>query len=384
MEVDNENIPSDITNASISACKRAEEDVDETDATCNDTIQNSAQKSFYITHKNLSRKKCLLAEDIPDIRSNILELTVFPDDLSDSGAYDKNTPVDPEKNCIVERCEHQQNATDLCRNNDYVTSDDTVPPSSLTNKISSRDDNSTPTNHNSLVNVLLKTSDDNNKSNSMCQDVNSSDESAILPSRASRESPASRSALSNSCHSDVIDNDAKTFSNSLDNNRNSFENVIGGSVLLAPSENSCKHTLTPQDAGCTLSQHYDDSASTSKPFKLPILEKMPKTANVQQPVEVEENAVALLDPSFTRRDQLEEVRCLDLEPRSSNSSEESNSDVESQHPSTSHNDVKKVSKLMYDFYVTLHKLTILYKLRILVNVKFIKRQKMCEFYINQQ
>ncbi|XP_012224447.1 E3 ubiquitin-protein ligase HECW2 isoform X2 [Linepithema humile] len=69
-------------------------------------------------------------------------------------------------------------------------------------------------------------------------------------------------------------------------------------------------------------------------------EKISKTANIQQP-EIEENAVALLEPSLIRQEQLEEVRCLDLEPRSSNSSEESNSDIESQHPSTSHNDIKK-------------------------------------------
>jgi len=69
---------------------------------------------------------------------------------------------------------------------------------------------------------------------------------------------------------------------------------------------------------------------------------MPKIVSVQQP-EVGENAVALLDSSFTRQSQLEEVRCLDLEPRSSNSSEESNSDLELQH--ISNNDIKKVSKL---------------------------------------
>ncbi|XP_017888330.1 E3 ubiquitin-protein ligase HECW2-like isoform X2 [Ceratina calcarata] len=71
-----------------------------------------------------------------------------------------------------------------------------------------------------------------------------------------------------------------------------------------------------------------------KPFKLPILENLPESVAARQTREFEENAVALLPRSLSsdvKKDQhLEEAQGIEIEPRSSNSSDASNSDTESQ------------------------------------------------------
>lgn len=327
----------EILDTSILVKQTEENDEDAAGTTCNDTVQNSSKKSIFLAHRNLSRKKCLLAESISAIHHDTSKLAACPNDPDGKAyGYEKSHNI-----VDVEECDHEPSAGNLCNNNNIdVASDsshksiaETIP--SQTCKQSLKDDFAT--NH-SLVNTLLKTSSNDAKDCNVDHDSNLSTD-GLTSLETSKESSNSQSAISTSS-SDTINN-AKLSLNQLDNNnKNSLENV-DRSELPVSSEYVCKEMSTSQNAGCA-SSCYNVSASTSKPFKLPILEKMPKTPSVQQ-LEVEENAVALLDTSFTRQNQLEGVRCLDLEPRSSNSSEESNSDIESQHASTSNTDIKKVN-----------------------------------------
>ncbi|XP_072743956.1 E3 ubiquitin-protein ligase HECW2 isoform X2 [Anoplolepis gracilipes] len=330
-----------ITETNTSILVKQTEENNDINTTCNNIIENSSQKSIFLGHKNLSRKKCLLAENIPEI-SNTSELTMCPDNFLDEKAYNHEIS----HNIIdIEKQDHEPNTGNLCNNNDdndavtlnakhKVIEDTTLLH---TCKQLSLEDDDSATNCNSLTNILLKTSSDNAKDSTVDCDINSStDELTPLPFHMSKKSSNLQNASTSADYNDVID--VKISLNQLENNHNSslnVENVIDGNESSISSELVCKETAMSQRS---TSSCYNDSASTSKPFKLPILEK--KTANIQQS-EVEENAVALAASSFTEQNQLEVVRCLDLEPRLSNSSEESNSDIESQQASTSHDDIKR-------------------------------------------
>jgi len=299
---------------------------DDSGTTCDDMVQHLNKKSI-LAHKNLSRNKGLLAESISEIHHNASELAVCSN-IPDGKAHES----EKSHNIDVEEYDCEPGPRNLCNNNIDVALDikhklieETI--SLHTCKESLKDSDSM--NHDSLVNILKTSSND--KDCNIDHDSNlSADGLTSLSLEISKESLSSQSATSAN-HSDATD-DAKVSLNTLDN-KSLLENVIGNELSIS---SICKEIS--QEAGCA---SYNDS-NTNKPFKLPILEKMPKIVSVQRP-EVEENAVALLDSSFTRQSQLEGVRCLDLEPRSSNSSEESNSDLELQHASTSND--KKVSKL---------------------------------------
>ncbi|EFN70134.1 E3 ubiquitin-protein ligase HECW2 [Camponotus floridanus] len=205
------------------------------------------------------------------------------------------------------------------------------------------EDNDANTTCNSIAeNSSQKTSSDNNTkdSNIDCNIDLSTDELTSVPLDTSKKLSNLQSVSSTLADYNDTENDAKVSLNPLENNNKdneTLDNVIDGNESPISPKLVCKETTVSQKC---ISSCYNDSASTSKPFKLPILEKMPKTANIQQS-DVEENAVALVTSSFTEQNQLEVVHCLDVEPRSSNSSEESNSDIESQHASTSHDNIKK-------------------------------------------
>jgi len=308
-------------------------------------VQNLSKKSIFVAHKNLSRKKGLLAENISEIHcDDASELATCSNNIPDKKAYGF------EKSYNIEECSDKSSAGNLCNNNTDVSSDtrhksiqETIPLHTC--KQSLKDDDS-DTSHFSLVNILLKTSSNDDKD---CKIDHESNESNLLTDGLmslsldiSKESLNLQSATSAN-YSDATNN-TKISLNILDNNnKNLLEN--DGNELPSSSKHVCKEISTSQDMG---HDSCHDSVSLGKPFKLPILEKMPKTASVQQS-EVEENAVALLDSSLTRQNQLERIRCLDSEPRSSNSSEESNSDIELQHASISNNDIKKVNKLRIFF-----------------------------------
>lgn len=329
--------------------KQTEENND-ANTTCNNIAENSSQKSIFLAHKNLTRKKCLLAGNIPEV-SNTLELTMCPDNFLDEKAYN----CEKGHNIDIEKYDHEPNTGNMCNNND--DNDDDVASSTRhkvveettllhTCKQLSLEDDVSTTNYNSLTNMLLRTSSDNNTkdSNIDCNIDLSTDELTSVPLDTSKQLSNLQSVSSTLADHNDTENDAKVSLNPLENNNDNvtLDNVIDGNESPISSKLVCKETTMSQKC---ISSCYDDSASTSKPFKLPILEKMPKTANIQQS-DVEENAVALVASSFTEQNQLEVIHCLDVEPRSSNSSEESNSDIESQHASTSHDNIKKVSRFV--------------------------------------
>ncbi|KAL6428445.1 hypothetical protein ACFW04_008604 [Cataglyphis niger] len=349
-EHDNKNISSKIIETNTSILIKQTDENNDANTTCNNIIENSSQKSISLAHKNLSRKKCLLTENIPEI-SSTSELTMCSDDFLNGKAYNCE-----KSHNIVEKkeCDHEPNARNLCNNNDDNDDDSDNDNDDVTLNVKhkvvketallhtckqlSLEYNDSATNYNSLTNMLLKTSSDNTKDSNIDCDINlSTDELTFPPSHKSKKKLSNLQNTSTSAdYNDAID--AKVSLNLLENNnKSSLQNIIDGNESSISSELVCKEMAMSQR--CT-SLCYNDSASTSKPFKLPILNKMPNTANIQQS-EVEENAVALVASSFTEQNQLEVVRCLDLEPRSSNSSEESNSDLESHHASTSHGDIKK-------------------------------------------
>lgn len=334
----NEDTSSEITAVSILADK-VEENNDASGTAHNDTTNNSTKKSITLAHENLSRKKGLLVQNISEIFHNT-ELTACSNDFLNGKAYNH---TENHGNIDTEECKPELKIENSHNDKENVTLDAKHKLVSLQTCKQSLKDNDSAASHSNSACTLLKTSSDNSKDSTIdcgtnlltdgltSLSLNTFKESSDLPCTSSSTSANFGNAI----------DDLKVSSNSLDNNNeNLLENATDGNKLAISSEPICKETLTLQDMGCT--SLCNDSASTSKPFKLPILEKISKTANIQQP-EIEENAVALLEPSLIRQEQLEEVRCLDLEPRSSNSSEESNSDIESQHAaSTSHNDIKKV------------------------------------------
>lgn len=332
-----------ITETNTSILVKQSEENNDANITCNNIAENSSQKSFFLAHKNLSRKKCLLAENIPEV-SNTLELTMCSDNFLDGKAYscEKGHSI-----IDVEECNHEPNTENLCNNNDdnddvaLNTRHKVIEETTLlhTCKQLSLEDDVSATNYNSFKNMLLRMSNDNTKDSNI--DL-STDELTSVPLHTSKKLSNLQSvSLTLANYNNDTKNDAKVSLNPLENNnKDSFDNIIDGNESLISSKLVCKETTMSQK--CT-SLCYNDSASTSKPFKLPILEKMSKTANIQQS-EVEENAVALVASSCTEQNQLEVAHCLDVEPRSSNSSEESNSDIESQLASTSHDNIKKVSR----------------------------------------
>ncbi|XP_012224443.1 E3 ubiquitin-protein ligase HECW2 isoform X1 [Linepithema humile] len=319
---------------------KTEENDDDPGTAHNDTTNNSTKKPISLAHESLSRKKGLLVQNISEIYHNT-ELTACSDDfLNGKTCGHKESHSN---NIDIEECKPEPTIGNLHNDSENVTSDGkhklVEERVSLHTCKQSLKDNDSAANHSSPTCTLLNASSDNNKdSNIDCDASLVTDGLTSLSLHAPKESSDLQCASPST--SAYATDDAKVSLNPLDNNNeNLLENAADGNKLAVSSEPVCKETLTLQDMGCA-SSLCNDSASTSKPFKLPILEKISKTANIQQP-EIEENAVALLEPSLIRQEQLEEVRCLDLEPRSSNSSEESNSDIESQHPSTSHNDIKK-------------------------------------------
>ncbi|XP_020280673.1 E3 ubiquitin-protein ligase HECW2 isoform X2 [Pseudomyrmex gracilis] len=327
-KLDNETILEERTSEDTSRLDKQIEASNKDDAdTCNDTVQNSNHRSLPLAHRNLSRKNCLLTQNISEICHASSELTA--NNTLDKVVHDceKRNSITDAENCK----ERKPNTGNLCNNNGDLASN--VKHKSVREALLKNND-PVSSNHSGLANIsLIKSSSDNDKDSNKDPDINLSTEN-----KSTFLSEDSSSASTSVHCTDETDN-AKGPLNLLDNNnKNSLEIADDKNESFVSSESICKMS-TLQDAGCSSSSsRYSDTASTSKPFKLPILEKIPKTVH---PPDVEENAVALLEPSYARQDQLEEVRCLDLEPRSSNSSEESNSDIESQQASTSHSDMKK-------------------------------------------
>ncbi|RLU19566.1 hypothetical protein DMN91_008123 [Ooceraea biroi] len=304
------------------------------DATMSDVmVQNSNKQSSFFVHRNLFRENYFLTENVPEIHCSTSELRTCSSDHSDG-----ENPGREKSRIDMEEQEREPVTENLCNNNDNTldANHKSAEIMSLhTCNQSSRNDISVISACSNVTSNSLEVSGDEDKHFSTDYNVNSL-VNGLTSLHLSKELLDSQNVSIPVNYSD-INNDAKL---SLDNNNKSvLENMIDENELSASSECAYKETPVLQSMEC-ISSRYNDCANTSK-FKLPILEEASKTANINQQAEVEENAVALLDSSFTRQDQLEKVRCLDLEPRSSNSSEESNSDIEFQHATTNHNNTKR-------------------------------------------
>ncbi|XP_047357416.1 E3 ubiquitin-protein ligase HECW2 isoform X1 [Vespa velutina] len=101
------------------------------------------------------------------------------------------------------------------------------------------------------------------------------------------------------------------------------------------SAKTSKHDMTVENMLTDLS--HNNIIKGKKLFKMSILRNVDEAAAIQQ-TELEENAIALLEPSVSRQETLlEEAQSIELDPRSSNSSDGSNSDTESQQAISTHN-----------------------------------------------
>ncbi|OAD62246.1 E3 ubiquitin-protein ligase HECW2 [Eufriesea mexicana] len=263
-------------------------------STLNDEItQNSSQKHISLSHKNLTRKKCFLAS----VDSNPGKATSFLEQLplSSRNMIRKKQFFSKDLQSNSTESQYEQNTGDRHNNND-----DNV----LTtyNKDSMKDACSLP-----LQGIASCSSDE---------------QSQFLTTSITET------------HSNDIANAHKLLNSAENNNKNTSENSRlneAGSSHMSKSGPKSQNTLTDL-------VHCNDI--TKKPFKLPILENLSETAGAHQ-TELEENAVALLEPSSTKKDHLEEAQGIEIEPRSSNSSDASNSDTESQQAVLGHNGTKK-------------------------------------------
>lgn len=305
--------------------------INDTDATICDVMVQEHKKPIFFVHRNLIREKCSLTENVPEIYHSTSELTCSSDQLnSENSSHEKS------HNSDMEVCESI--AENLHNNNNISDADDKSAKEIIslqTCNHSSSNDAPTINACNSVTNSVLETFDSHDEHFSTDYDVNVL-MNGLTSLHLSKELLNSQNVLIPVNYSDMIRN-TKSLNQLDNNNKSTFENA-SHEELSASSE--CIYNEMPigQNMECT-SSRYTDCTNTNT-FKLPSFEKTSKAVNINQQADMEENAVALLDSSFTKQDLLEEVRCLDFEPRSSNSSEESTSDIESQNATANHNDIK--------------------------------------------
>lgn len=116
------------------------------------------------------------------------------------------------------------------------------------------------------------------------------------------------------------------------------------------SANTSKNDMSVENMLTDLS--HNNIIKGKKLFKMSILRNVDEATAIQQ-TELEENAIALLEPSVSRQETLlEEAQSIELDPRSSNSSDGSNSDTESQQAISTHNRSAMVClKKNINFYI---------------------------------
>lgn len=270
-------------------------------------IHNSNQKHILLSHKNLTRKKCFLAS--VDSSSGKINSFVEQLPLSSKNMIRKKQFFNKDLQSNSTESQYEQSIGDRHNNND----------DNISQQFSSQ----------------FQNRDIKGACSLPLQDV---------ASCSSDEQSQFLSTSINETHSNDIANAHKSLNFTENNNKNTSENLDilneAGSSHMSKSVPKSQNTLTDL-------VHCNDI--TKKPFKLPILENLSETASAQQ-TELEENAVALLEPSI-RKNHLEEAQGIEIEPRSSNSSDASNSDTESQQAILGHNGTKKVqlfySKIYY-------------------------------------
>ncbi|XP_033305968.1 E3 ubiquitin-protein ligase HECW2 isoform X2 [Bombus bifarius] len=258
--------------------------------------QNSRQKHLSLSHKNLTRKKCFLAS----IDSSPGKVNSFVEQLplSSRNMIRKKQFFSKDLQSSSTESQYEQSTGDKHNNNDDNVLQQFSSQFSTHNRDSMKDACSLP-----LQGIAS------------C----SSDEPLQFLSTSISET-----------HSNDIVNTHKSLSITENNNKSISENL--SRLNEAGSSHTSKSVPKSQNMLTDL-VHCNDI--TKKPFKLPILENLSETASAQQH-ELEENAVALLEPSSTK-----EAQGIEIEPRSSNSSDASNSDTESQQAVLGHNGTKK-------------------------------------------
>lgn len=262
--------------------------------------QNSRQKHLSLSHKNLTRKKCFVAS----IDSSPGKVNSFVEQLplSSRNMIRKKQFFSKDLQSSSTESQYEQSTGDKHNNNDDNVLQQFNCQFSTHNRDSMKDACSLPL-----------------QSIASC----SSDEPLQFLSTSISET-----------HSNDIVNTHKSLSITENNNKSISENL--SRLNEAGSSHTSKSVPKSQNMLTDL-VHCNDI--TKKPFKLPILENLSETASAQQH-ELEENAVALLEPSSTK-----EAQGIEIEPRSSNSSDASNSDTESQQAVLGHNGTKKVQLL---------------------------------------
>ncbi|XP_029046595.2 E3 ubiquitin-protein ligase HECW2 [Osmia bicornis bicornis] len=254
----------------------------------NDTVQNLSERFTSLPHKNLIRKKCFLVstdnnpgkvtsvnEQLPlSSRNMIRKKQFFSKDLQSSST----------------ESQYEQNTGDRHNNNESEVL-------GTNNRDSVKDACSIPL--------------------------------ESIASCSSSKQPQFSIASIHEVHSNEIANAHKLLNLAENNNKNANENL---SKLNEPGSSHSHASKSVPKSSNNLADLVHCNDITKKPFKLPILENLPGTASAQQ-TELEENAVALLEPSSSKG--------LEMEPRSSNSSDASNSDTESQQAVLGHNGTKK-------------------------------------------
>ncbi|XP_031838580.1 hecw ubiquitin protein ligase [Nomia melanderi] len=265
----------------------------------NEVIQNSSQRLTSLSHKNLTRKKCFLA-GIENNTGNIASTSEqLP--LSSRNMMRKKQFFSRDLQSTSAESQYEQNTRDQHNNNEDNTYSD-------------------------------------NSRGSCIKDYSLPLES--LASCSSDDCSQFQSTLTNEAHSNDIVNAHKPLSLTENNNKSTSENL---SRLNEPGSSFSHVSKSVPKTQNSLADLVRCNDMIRKPFKLPILENLHETASAQQS-ELEENAVALLEPPSMKQVRLEEAQGIEIEPhRSSNSSDGSNSDTESQQAVLGHNGTKKRS-----------------------------------------
>ncbi|XP_076749701.1 hecw ubiquitin protein ligase [Xylocopa sonorina] len=258
-----------------------------------ETAQNSSQRLTSLSHKNLTRKKCFFAS----IDNSPAKVTSFTEQLPLS-------------------------SRNMIRKKQFFSKD------LQSNSLESQYEQSRGDRHNN--------NDDNIYGTHNRDSIRDAYNLEAIASCSSEQSQFPGTSISDT-HVNDIANAHKSLSLTENNNKNVGENF--SKLSEAGSSHMSKGVPKSQS---TLADLVHCNDITKKPFKLPILENLPDTASAQQ-TELEENAVALLEPTLTKKHHLEEAQGIEIEPRSSNSSDASNSDTESQQAVLGHNGTKKRS-----------------------------------------
>ncbi|XP_076291958.1 hecw ubiquitin protein ligase isoform X1 [Lasioglossum baleicum] len=263
----------------------------------NEVLQNSSQR-LTSSHKNLTRKKCFLAS-IENNSGNIASTS-------------EQLPL---------------SSRNMMRKKQFFSRD--LQPSNT----ESQYEQNTRDQYNNIGDNVY-----NERSRSSCtKDYGLPLESLASCSSDDRSQFQSTSTSEAHSSNDIV-NAHKPLSLTENNNKSTSEHFTRFNEPGSSYSHVSKSVPKPQNS---LADLVRCNEMIRKPFKLPILENLHETASAQQN-ELEDNAVALLEPSSIKQVRLVGAQGLEMEPhRSSNSSDGSNSDTESQQAVLGRNGTKQ-------------------------------------------